>query len=620
MKSSLIAVLLVSGLATACGEAPKEAVTEQTIEAASPDFQKVDKELSARFFALRPEMATVYGFSDADAGKPLSAMLSSYDPVTEVARRAVLEILLLDIKAIDTSDFMPQQRTAMEMIAFNLEGSLTPARTVDYGSVVGEYGTWFLPYLVSHLTGPHVEVRTTLEDKAPVKTMQDVDSYLSRLKAWPGVVEGIKVKLDHDKELGVIPPDFVIDNSLGGLADQLAVDPAEHSLVTTFVEKIEASDIEDKVSHIDAVKKAMADFYYPGIQALSDKLTELRPLASHDVGMYRLPDGEALYAAMIRHMTDDEGDPKAIHQLGLSEVARIHSEMDVLLKKLGKTEGTVGERMEVLLNDPQYLYEDSDAGRAQLIADMRADLNKINPLLPDWFGTVVTEEVAIKAIPVASQATGCGGCYAAPSKESGTQGTFWINLKSMASLPSYGLQTLTYHETNPGHHFQVVIGLSDDIPLLSSVLYSNAAGEGWGLYAEALAAEMGIYEGDTVDDIGRLQAELHRAVRLVVDTGMHALGWTREQAIDYSIKTEGIHIDEATAEVERYAIWPGQALGYKLGQLKLVELRERARAALGDQFDIREFHDQVLESGSIPLNMLEDKINFWIATFSGPAS
>jgi uncharacterized protein (DUF885 family) len=166
----------------------------------------------------------------------------------------------------------------------------------------------------------------------------------------------------------------------------------------------------------------------------------------------------------------------------------------------------------------------------------------------------------------------------------------------------------------------VVIGLSDDIPLLSSVLYSNAAGEGWGLYAEALAAEMGIYEGDTVDDIGRLQAELHRAVRLVVDTGMHALGWTREQAIDYSIKTEGIHIDEATAEVERYAIWPGQALGYKLGQLKLVELRERARAALGDQFDIREFHDQVLESGSIPLNMLEDKINFWIATFSGPAS
>ena len=619
MKVSFLALVIGTGLLVGCGESsvgqdPVKAVVEET-EVTEVGFERVSRAFSRRVMAERPEMATYYGFTDEDAGDALAAQLSYFDPASDAARRATLEVILADMKVTDLSRFTERQATAIEMIAYNLEGSLAPARTVDYGIVLGDYGSWFLPYPVTHISGAHVEVRSVLEEKASVKTADEAKAFVARLEAFPAVIAGLQEKLIYDKEAGVIAPDFIIDKTLVGLKNQLALSPADHSLVAAFKAKIEASNITDQADYIAAVEKAVAEHYYPAIEALTVTLKELRKDASPDVGMFRLPNGEALYTAMIRHMTDTNMDAETIHQLGLDEVARIHNEMDVLLKQIGMTEGTVGERMQVMLNDPQYLFEDSDEGRAALLASMRADLEKLNPLLPDWFQTVVTDEVDIKAIPKSREATGCGGCYDAPSKEAGTNGTFWINLKVIEASPSYGLQTLTYHETNPGHHFQVIIGLSDDLPIIGSMLYSNAAGEGWGLYAESLAAEMGIYEGDPVDDLGRLQAELHRAVRLVVDTGMHALGWSRQKAIDYSIQTEGIHISEATSEVDRYATWPGQALGYKIGQLKILELRERARTTLGEKFDVRVFHDKVLESGSIPLNMLEAKIDTWIDSF-----
>jgi uncharacterized protein (DUF885 family) len=269
--------------------------------------------------------------------------------------------------------------------------------------------------------------------------------------------------------------------------------------------------------------------------------------------------------------------------------------------------------MNSLLQDPQYIYPDTEEGRAQLMADMASDLALADAKLPEWFGKLPDQEVALRAVPVHREKSTSGAFYDAPSMDGTRQGTFWISLGDMEALPSYSLQTLTYHEANPGHHLQTILGLDPSLPILSTVFYSNAAGEGWGLYAEYLAAEMGIYENDPVDDLGRLQQELHRAVRLVVDTGMHAMGWSREQAIDYSVATEGIHVSEATAEIERYAVWPGQALGYKLGMLKILELRQRAQEQLGEKFDIRTFHDQVLENGALPLNQMEAKIDSWIA-------
>ena len=269
--------------------------------------------------------------------------------------------------------------------------------------------------------------------------------------------------------------------------------------------------------------------------------------------------------------------------------------------------------MAEMLKDPSYLYPNTPEGKAQLMSDMKADLALADAALADWFGKLPDEDLEIRAVPPHREQSVSGAFYDAPSLDGSRPGTYWISLADTAALPSYSLQTLTYHEANPGHHLQTILGLDDSLPILNTIFYSNAAGEGWGLYAEYLASEMGLYENDPVDDLGRLQAELHRAVRLVVDTGMHAMGWSREQAIEYSLAIEGIHISEATNEIERYAVWPGQALGYKLGMLKILELRERAQEQLGDRFDIRSFHDRILEDGALPLNLMEEKIDDWIA-------
>ena len=569
--------------------------------------------ITARYVALRPEVGTYYGLTDTQAGTAISAQISHYDPASEKARRLGVQNILADLKALDIKGYTPRQKTSYALIAYALEGALRPAETVEYGSVIGEYGNWFLVYPISHLSGPHIEVMTVMEEKAVIKTPQDAEGYIARLNDYPNMVSGVIKKLHHDRDLGVVPPDFVLDNIIKALDAQLVTAVKDHALLTTFTAKMLASDLMNTADYTGQVIKALEDGFYAGTKSLKAALLALRTEASHDVGVFRLKGGEAFYDAMITHMTDTTLSAQEIHNLGLSEVARIHVEMDTLLNLIGMADGTVGERMQILLNDPQYLYEDTEAGRGQLIADMRNDLNRMNQVLPKWFGLLPDQDVAIKAIPKRRELTGCGACYDAPSSEAGTLGTFWINLANIAASPSYSLQTLTYHETNPGHHMQTILGMSDELPIMTTILYSNAAGEGWGLYSESLAAEMGLYEGDPVDDLGRLQAELHRAVRLVVDTGMHAQGWSREDAIEYSIKTEGIHLSEATFEIERYAVWPGQALGYKIGQLKIMELRKRARAALGEGFDVRAFHDRVLEDGSLPLSLLENKIDNWIA-------
>jgi uncharacterized protein (DUF885 family) len=287
--------------------------------------------------------------------------------------------------------------------------------------------------------------------------------------------------------------------------------------------------------------------------------------------------------------------------------------MDPLLKSIGYTEGTVGARMGEMLKDPEYIYPNTPEGKAQLMADMKADLALADARLPEWFGKLPDQDVVIRAVPAHREQSVSGAFYDSPSMDGSRPGTYWISLADTQTLPSYSLQTLTYHEANPGHHLQTILGLDDSLPILNTIFYSNAAGEGWGLYAEYLASEMGLYENDPVDDLGRLQAELHRAVRLVVDTGMHAMGWSREKAIEYSVAIEGIHISEASEEIERYAVWPGQALGYKLGMLKILELRKRAQEQLGERFDIRTFHDAILEQGALPLNVMEEKIDKWIA-------
>jgi uncharacterized protein (DUF885 family) len=565
--------------------------------------------LALDYFALRPEVEYLYRVPDEVRGDTL---LTHYDPGSEVDRRRGSRALLSKIHDYHRQDLSDEQQLSLQLLETNLGNAVAPGRQVEYGSMLIEYGNWFIPYSVSQLSGPHIEVPTILEDKYRVESAADAAGYLALLREYATVLDGVIAKLKYDQELGAIPPDFVLQRTISNLDLLLALPLHETPLINSFREKLEAAGIADASEWLAKAMLLMETEVSPATTHLRDALEALLPMASVEPGVWRLPNGKQFYQALITHFTDTHRSAEDIHALGLAEVVRIHAEMDVLLREIGYVEGSVGERMARLLKDPEYLYANTEAGKQQLLADLKSDLDLVNQQLPKWFGLLPDQEVLIKAVPAHRERAVSGAFYNAPANDGSMPGTFWISLYDVSANPSYSLQTLTYHETNPGHHLQAIVSMSGDTPLLSTIFYSNAAGEGWALYAERLAAEMGIYEGDPVDNIGRLQAELHRAVRLVVDTGMHALLWSREQAITYVVETEGNHISDATAEVERYAVWPGQALGYKLGELKIVELRERARKQLGEQFDIRAFHDRVLESGALPLNILEQKIDRWI--------
>ncbi|WP_293628867.1 DUF885 domain-containing protein [Shewanella sp. CG12_big_fil_rev_8_21_14_0_65_47_15] len=620
--NSLIIGLLVTGCSDP-NDTPATQTTAQTSAQNATQAVSLKQQLSAitqRYFALRPEIATYYGVPDAQAGKGVMSKLTDYSPSAEQHRREALKTILSELNAIDSSTLSASERVSLNSITSEVKGALLPAETIAYGTMLGEYGVWFLPYSVNHLSGLHVEFPGYMEDKFAVTNTAEAKAYLNRLSLYLAAMGTLIDKLAQDVQMGVIPPDFIIDKTIANLQQQLVHHANEHPLVSSFNAKLAAAKVPESEALANSAAELVETHYYPATRQLISALQSVRLKASHIAGIGHLPQGAKLYQAMIKHLANSDKTAEEIHQLGLAEVARITAEMDALLKKVGYRKGTVGERMQTLLQDPKYLYPDTAAGKQQLMADIQANLALVNAKLPLWFGRLPDQQVAVEAVPDSRAAATSGAFYDAPSQDGTRKGTFWISLYDMAALPSYSLQTLTYHETNPGHHLQTIIGLSDSLPLLSTIFYSNAAGEGWALYAERLAAEMGIYQDNPINNIGRLQSELHRAVRLVVDTGMHAKGWSREQAIDYAVKTEGIHHSEATGEIERYVVWPGQALGYKLGELKIIELREKAKQTLGDKFDIKVFHDRLLENGALPLDLLEQKIDQWLETATAPVT
>jgi uncharacterized protein (DUF885 family) len=339
----------------------------------------------------------------------------------------------------------------------------------------------------------------------------------------------------------------------------------------------------------------------------------LKPKATANHGAWALPDGENYYAWEVASNTTTDMTPDQIHALGLSEVARIAAEMDQILRDAGYTEGSIGARVQALAKAPEQLYSDTDEGRAQILKDYQTIIDEISANLGDYFSVQPKAKVKVVRVPEFSEKTAPGAYYQPPSLDGERPGTFYANLRSVAEIPKFGMRTLAYHEAVPGHHFQIAIAQElKDLPIFRRMLPFTAYAEGWALYTERVAWEAG-FQKNSLDNLGRLQAEMFRACRLVVDTGMHAKRWTREQAIQYMLDNTGMGDKEVEAEVERYLVNPGQALAYKVGMLKILELRERAREQLGDKFDIREFHNEVLKNGSMPLAVLERVIDDYIA-------
>jgi uncharacterized protein (DUF885 family) len=395
-------------------------------------------------------------------------------------------------------------------------------------------------------------------------------------------------------------------------------------LVTTLkakLDKIDAGTMDQAAK--DAVLAAAAaeveSSVYPAYRELIAYFESIQPKATSNDGAWSLPDGKEYYDYEVRSNTTTTMSAEEIHEIGVREVARIAAEMDAILVAAGYTEGTIGARVRALGDDPSQLYPDTPEGREQILKEYMRIIAEINAGLDDWFATMPKAGVQVQRVPEFSQATAPGAYYQPPSLDGARPGTFYANLRNVNEVTKFGMRTLAYHEAVPGHHFQIAIAQElQGLPIFRRMIPFTAYAEGWALYSEQVAWEAG-FQDNPLDNLGRLQAEMFRAVRLVVDTGLHAKRWTREQAIGYMIDYTGMGDDEVAAEIERYLVLPGQALAYKVGMMKILDLRERARAELGDKFDIRAFHDVVLKNGSMPLTVLEGVVEDWVATQKAPA-
>ncbi len=472
-------------------------------------------------------------------------------------------------------------------------------------------------YPVNQLHGVQSEFPSFMANTHRLLSARDCDYYLQRLDALPKKFDQLLESLKLREEKQILPPRFVVEEVLKEMEAFVAQPAAENILSSSFktrAAKIEKLTDAQRADYQTRVETAVTSHVYPAYQKLIDYFHGLLPKTTTDDGVWKLPDGEAYYTFMLRENTTTTLKPDEIHQLGLSEVARIETEMRAILDAQGFADRPIGEAMDALGKDPRFLYPNDDKGRADALAEYTRLITDATERSKQLFLTVPKAKLEVQRVPQFKEATAPGAYYQAGALDGTRPGVFFANLRDMSGVPKWSMPTLAYHEGVPGHHWQLSIAQElTGLPQFRKIIPFTAYAEGWALYAEWLAKQAGWYDKDPFGDLGRLQAELFRAVRLVVDTGIHAKRWTREQAIAYMREKTGMAEKEVTAEIERYIVSPAQACAYKVGMLKIQELRSRAEKELGAKFDQREFHDVVLKNGALPLEILEEQINAYIA-------
>lgn len=474
-------------------------------------------------------------------------------------------------------------------------------------------------YRVNQISGVTVNMPQFLTDTHVIKNEKSVRRYLSRLAEFGRVLRETHTRVVDDRANGVIPPDFVIEKALVGMNKFIDGGAEQNPLVTTLEPKLaelEGVDAATAETFMAEAARLVSSEVIPGYVAMIDLFESMLPEATHDAGIWRIPNGETIYAANLRSNTTTQYSADQIHETGLAEVDRIEAEMLDILDGQGVTGADFASRIRVLMDDPAHQFPNSDEGRAEMIAYLEAFDQRVMAIAADYFITIPPQPLEIVRVPEYSQDSSPGGYYNGPALDGSRPGRFYINQKNTADNPRWTLPTLMIHEGSPGHHFQISTSqLIEGVPLLRRLSPFNAYSEGWALYSERIAkTDMGLYDDDPLGDLGRLQAEMFRAVRLVVDTGMHAKRWSREQAIEYMITKTGMTDEEVTREIERYVVWPGQATAYKTGQLALLDMRKEAEETLGERFNLRTFHEAVLMNGAMPLDILKDTMVEWAAS------
>lgn len=502
---------------------------------------------------------------------------------------------------------------------YSLE-ELAPAQAVSYKifswklrHVVEGEKFLFHEYFINQMEGvvQHLTAAFLLLHKLEVA--EDVDYYLVRLGKIPDHFKQAIETIEHQKEKGIVPPRFAIEKVINTITQFIEVPPEKNVFYMHLEEQIKQIKDINRDQKLKGAKNVIKEKVYPAYQMLKTHLTKLLKIAKTNHGVWALPNGDAYYAYMLKHHTTTDLTAEEIHHLGLKEVKRIQEEMRLVLKEQGIIDESkeVGELVAKVGKEGRFYYPNTDQGRKECLAQFEAILERCRKHLWPLFDLKPQSKVVLKAVPKHEE-EGASGAYYYPASIDGSRpGAFYVNLRNLNELPKYRMETLAIHEAEPGHHFQCAIENEMDIPALRKVGHYTAYTEGWALYAEKLAYEQGFYS-TSFDKLGHLRDELLRAVRLVVDTGIHKKQWSREQAIKYMEKITGDAHDSIVTEIERYFVFPGQACSYKIGQLKILDLRQKAKDRLKDRFDIRAFHNVILKLGSVPLSVLEEAVEEYI--------
>jgi uncharacterized protein (DUF885 family) len=545
-----------------------------------------------------PEQATQKQYFSGKEQDALDRALTPNTPAYRNDQVAKARASLKQLAAIDQKALTPQQRASAAAIAWNLQGAVDAVEFEDHQFVFNQF------------TGLHVQIVNFLSQQHPIRNQRDVENYLARLKSVAGKIDTGIARARGAAGRGFLMPTFITQSSIGQLDRFLDGGAEKNVLVASLVQRMAAlKDVspERQARFTAEATATVKQAILPAFERTRALLQEQLPRTTADAGLWRLPNGDKAYALALRRMTTTDYTPQQIHDIGLKEVARIETEMDGLLASLGYKDGGIKERMVKLEADSQPKEADP---RPAMLARYDALMRDAEARAKDLFDVTPKAPVVVKREPAFTEKTAAAH-YSAPAKDGTLPGIFWAPMPG-PDFRIVGMRTLVYHEAVPGHHFQIALQQENNgLPRYrrDRVFGSGSAYvEGWALYAEQLASENKWYDGDTVGLLGQLDAELFRAKRLVVDTGLHAMKWTRQQGIDYGIPA---------AEVERYVVMPGQACAYKIGMIRILDLRAKAEKALGDKFSIKGFHNTVLQTGDVPLSVLEKVVDEWIVTQKG---
>jgi uncharacterized protein (DUF885 family) len=562
-------------------------------------------QLADNLLNLSPESATSLGI-DTGARAALRSQLA--DRSADGQRRVASQLRadLERVKAVNTRHLSYPVRTSVDVVRSAYSTALQ-GFALPYGDV--SVGGWRnTPYVVIQNVGAYLDVPRFLDSDHPIENASDAEAYLTRLQSYARQLNGELGRMQAARAQGLVPPAFLIDKAL----DQLSLSAKNALQGGGLVDSLDRRTKAKKIAGnwAERARTIAVREIAPGLEQQIRELQAERAVATNDPGISSRPHGEEFYHWALKASTTTSMSPDEVHELGRSELQRLHAEMDTLLRQIGYSQDSVGQRMAALAKDPRYKFSEGDKGRAEIMAFINDRLDWIRARMPRAFNTLVKPNMEVKRLPPEEEPGAPGAYGGAGSIDGKIPGRFWINLRSTDLHSKYSLADLTFHEAIPGHIWQGEY--THQMPLIRQMLAFNAYSEGWALYAEQLADELGAYEDDPVGQLGYLQSLAFRACRLVVDTGLHAKRWTREQAVHFFVDVNGSNPLEVASEVDRYCSWPGQACGYKVGHSEINRQRQRATTALGPKYDLKAFDDAVVLGGNVPLDVLAKNVDAYI--------